>query len=79
MVLESVGCKNSEMLLAAREKLGDEVDDNKTLKEDRNEETSEGTIAALYGKPVLHRGGQIEDDGLHDEDMYVDLGDDPLE
>lgn len=28
---------------------------------------------------MFHNGGQIEDVGLHDGDMYLDLGDDSIE
>lgn len=36
-------------------------------------------IAALYGELKFHSGGQFEDDGLNDSEVYVYLGDDPME
>lgn len=36
-------------------------------------------IAALFAKAVFHNGRVVEDDSLQDEDLYVDMGDDPLE
>lgn len=78
-VLESLGCDNREMLLAARERYGDNIDVANRLQQDGNEEESEGKMAALFVDSVFHNGGQIEDDGLDDEDMYIDLGDDSIE
>lgn len=78
-VLESLGCDNREMLMAARDKYGDDIDVADRLATDGNQEENEGTIAALFGESVFHSSGQIEEDGLEDEDVYVDLGDDRIE
>lgn len=77
-VLESLGCDNREMLMAARDKYGDEIDVNQRLEDDGNKEETEGKIAALFGESLFHSSGIIEDDGLEKDDMYVDLGDDQL-
>lgn len=47
------------------------------LREDGNEKENENTIAALNGESVFHRIGQIQDNGLNEGDLYVDLGDEP--
>lgn len=78
-VLESLGCDNRAMLLAARDRLGDNIDVIERLVEDGNEEEADSTIAALYGDALFHQGGIIDNDGLYKEDVYVDLGDDPPE
>lgn len=75
-VLESLGCDNREMLLAARDRFGDEIDVTKRFEEDGNEEEHDSTTAALNGESVFHCGGQFDDDGLNEDDVYVDLGDD---
>lgn len=67
------------MLLAARDKLGYDIDVKERMIGGRNEKENDSTIAALYGELVFHGGGQIEDDGLYVEDVYVYSGDDFLE
>lgn len=75
-VLESLGCDNKEMLMAARDNYGDNIDVADRLAGVGNEEESEGRIAAFFGKCIFHNGGHAEDDDLEDGDVYVDLGDD---
>lgn len=70
-VLESLECVNREMLLAIKGRYGDDIDVACFIKQYKNEEGCERKIVALFGESVLHNGGQIEDDGLHDEDMNV--------
>lgn len=78
--LASLGCENRKMLIAARNKLGDDIGVKQRLtKDDENEEEIENIIADLYGEPSFHNGGQIEDDGSQNEDVYVDFGDDLVE
>lgn len=60
------------MLLAARDKLGDHIDEKETLIGDGNEKGEEVSIVALYEKPIFHQGGQIEDDGLNTENVHGD-------
>lgn len=77
-VLESIGCDNREMLMAARDKYGEEIDVAQRLDDDGNkEEESERNIAALFGESVFHSGGNVEEDGLVNEEICVDFGDDP--
>lgn len=72
-VLESLGCNNQEMLLAARDKFKSDIDVNQKLEEDNNQEKDEATIAAPHGESVFHRASQTEDERLKEEDVYVDL------
>lgn len=74
-----LGCDNREIFLAARDTYDDDTDVAVRLVKNGNEEESEGKIAALFGESFFHSGGQIVDDGLEDEDVYVDLGDDRLD
>lgn len=67
------------MLLAARDSLGGDIVVNERLIENGNEEDKNKTITALYGESVFQQGGQIEEDGLNKEHVYVDLVDDPPE
>lgn len=77
--LESPGCDNREMLMAARDKYGNEIDVAGPFVKDGNGEESNGRIAGFIGESVFHNDRQIEDDGLEHEDIYVDLGDDRME
>lgn len=48
-VLESLGCDNHDMLLAARDNFGDNIDIKERLIEYGNEKGKNGTIEAQYG------------------------------
>lgn len=74
-VLESLGCDNQEMLLAARDRYRDDVDVANRLNRDINEKESEKKMATLFRESVFHNSGQAEDDEFDEEDMYDDLGD----
>lgn len=76
--MASLGRKNTEMLLAARDSLGNDIDVNGRLTEDGNEEYKHIPMAALHGECIFNRGGQITDDDLSAEDVNVGLADDPL-
>lgn len=65
------------MVIAARDKYGEDIAVTRGMGEDGNEGETEGKIAALYRESSFHRGGQIEDDSRKKEDTYVDLGDGP--
>lgn len=65
--------------MGARDKFGDVTDETERLAKDGNEEKSEGRIVGPFDKSVFHICRQVEDGGLHDEVVYVDLGADPLE
>lgn len=75
--LESLGCENRDMLIVACDRQGDNIGVAEKLKEDGYEEENEGMIAALYTESLFRRGGHVEDDGLRDEDVSVELG--PIE
>lgn len=75
-VLESPGCVNLDMLMAARNRFGDEIGVKKRLEKDGNEEEHDSTIVALHSESVFHNGDQLKDDYLARNDVYVDLGDD---
>lgn len=79
IVLESLGCDNREMLMAARDKYGSYMNVKERLIEDGNEEEISGKFAALFGGSFLINGGAREDDGLENDDIYVDFGDDAPE
>lgn len=76
-VLESLGCDNGKMLMAARDKYGEDIDVSHRLPHDGNEEESSGNIAALFGESVFHNSGNVEEDGIITEEVCVDFGDDP--
>lgn len=65
--------------MATRNTSGDDIDIAERLVKDADEEDSEGRISALFGEYVFHNNGQIEDDGLEDGDVKVDLRDDQIE
>lgn len=73
-VPESFGCDNRDMLLNAHNKMGYAIDISEKLNQDENEEEHEGVVASLYGESVIHSGVHAEDNGLRNEDVYVDLG-----
>lgn len=73
--LQSLGCDNREIVMAARGRYGDDIDAENRLKRSCNQEESEGEIDVLFGEYVFHNGGPREDDGFDEEDMYIDLGD----
>lgn len=76
-VLESLGSDNSEMLMAARDNYEEDVDVTVRLTKDGNEYNCSGNIAALFAESIFHTGGNVDNDGLEYEDVYVDLDDDP--
>lgn len=78
-VLESLACDNLEMLMAAREKYGREIDVKEWLSDAGNDDKSSRKIAALFGESVFHIGEMVEDDGFQDDDIYVDFGSNPQE
>lgn len=78
-VLESFGCDNRAMSMAARDRYDDDIDAEDQLKRDGNQEESERTLAALFGKSVFHNHGQVEDDRIGRDDVNVDLVDDRKE
>lgn len=75
--LEFLACDNQEMIIAASDKYGVEVDVTRPLDEDGNEEERGGKIAALYGESLFHKSGQVKVDGFTKDDTYEDLDDEP--
>lgn len=73
------GCDNRPILAAACDRHQGEVDVERKLKEDGNLEENETRVVALFGDNVFHRDGHIKTDGLEDQDVYVEFGDDPQE
>lgn len=61
------------MLIATRNKLADDILVKQRLQEDGTEAKKEDMIAAQYGELAFHSGGQVADNGLQREDVYVHL------
>lgn len=53
-VLEFLACDNRRMFLAARNRMGDDIDVSEKPIQYVNEEEHEGVMAALYGESVFH-------------------------
>lgn len=45
---------------------------------DANLENGDGSIAALFGESFFHSRGQADPNGLKDDDVHVESGDDTL-
>lgn len=67
------------MLNAAGDKDGVDIDVKERLSDDSNEENSSRKIAAFFGESVFHSGRMVEEDGLQDDDVFVNFGDNPQE
>lgn len=78
-VLESLRGDKLTMLLAARYKWSDNIDVTEWLIENGNEFEKDYNIEVLHGSASFHQGGLNDNNGLDKENIYVDLGDDPLE
>lgn len=78
-LLESIGCNNQSMLAAARDQYGEEINVKKRLCEDGNAKMIDSRNAALFGEFLFHSGGQVENDRLKTEHIYVESGDDSQE
>lgn len=70
-VLESLACNNREMLMAARDRYGGDINVTERLSEDRNEKDRSGKFAALFGEALFHNREIVEADGPHDEDFCI--------
>lgn len=79
MVFDSLACDRRQMLMAARDKLGSDVHAKERMREECNEESQEGMIAAMHGDAVFQIKEQREDNELIDNDEYVDIGDHQIE
>lgn len=58
--MESLSYDNKEMLAAARDFLGKDVNIQKRLNEEWNEENSSGNTAALFVESVLQKDGDFK-------------------
>lgn len=75
-VLESIGCDNRAMLAVACDLNAGIINVTEKLSEDRNADGDEGTMKALLGESIFHKGGQIEFDDLEEQKIHVESGDD---
>lgn len=75
-VLESLPCDSKEMLMAARDKCGGDIEVKGRLKRDRNKMNLSGKVAVLFKESLFYSGVMIEDNGLQDDNLYADLGED---
>lgn len=55
------------------------VDVSEKLSQDGDKEEHEGVVAALYKECKFYREGHTEGNVLENEDIYGDLGSDPIE
>lgn len=78
-VLESLGGDNREMLMVAHDKLGIDIYVEEWLREDGNEKSQKGILASFYEEYVHHKGRKLEDHGLINNHVYVDICDYPIE
>lgn len=61
------------MLMAARDTYGDDINSGEHLAKDVNEKEKEGKIVTLFGDSIFHNDGQVERDGLDQENVNNDL------
>lgn len=66
------------MLMAARDKYGEYTVSGNVI-EDANKKEDCGKIDLSFGNLVFYNGGNIENDGLKNEGMYVESFDDKHE
>lgn len=75
-VLEALGCNNRTLLAAACDRNNGVVNIPEALRKQQCDASEHGRISALLAEGVFHSAGGDENDGLSDEDVYIDLGDD---
>lgn len=79
-LLDAIGCNNKKMINIICDKHDGEIDmaemmSNRTIDEQNNN----GSIATLLLENIYHSAGGSEQDGLEEEDIYIDLGEDTEE
>lgn len=76
-LLDSIGCSNKVMLQSIADAQNGEID----VSDNPNEEkaTSHPKIQVLMEGSTYHSAGGIENDGLEEDDVYVDIGEDSEE
>lgn len=75
-VLKSLDYDNGEMLVAARDIYGEDIDVTNRLTNGGTEEESNGRIAELYDEFVFQSHVSMEEEGITAEDIYVHFRDD---
>lgn len=79
-LLDAIGCSNRTMIQAACDKHDGEINVADIMDETTPEvgtDDAEMSIAALLSGDIFHSAGGVEDDGMDDEDIYIDMGEDP--
>lgn len=71
--LDSLEYDYIDMLVAALDNYGGDIDVTKRLREDGNEEDRSGKIDALFCESVFNNCGIVTEDGLQVEKLYVDF------
>ena len=74
-LLESIGCDNKSLLAAAVDKYGGVIEASEVVANDENNPEA-GSISVLLDDGVYHSAGGFEADGLEEDDIYIDLGED---
>lgn len=77
--MKLLGGNNLIMFLVTRERWGDNVDGTEKMIEDGSEYGEDYSVAALPGDASFHKSSLNVVDSLDHEDVYVGLGDKPLE
>lgn len=76
-LLEQLGCDNKTILEAAKDQHDGTIDAAEMPQEGTR--NTDDRIQALLAEAIFHSAGGIEEDGLGDDDIYIDMGDDPEE
>lgn len=75
-LLEAIGCNNRVLLSAACDQNDGVINAPDQLKKYAAEVPTKGSIAAIMSSGVYHSAGGDENDGLQEDDVYIDLGED---
>lgn len=78
-VLESLGCDNKKMLATLCDLYQGKISVKREIEEDGNLDEEDTQIAALFDDSIFPKDGQIEDEGLEDRDLFVELANDSQE
>lgn len=74
-VFESLGLDKSEILIAARDKYGKDIDKAHRLANGRNKERNLGNMVALRGESIFCNSGNWDANGIKMEGRCADLRD----
>lgn len=72
-LVDSIGSHTTHQLKTACDKHDGSID-NEKITQETNSKTA--TVATLLTESVFHSAGGVEGDGLDNEKVYVDVGDD---